>query len=204
MAFGGGVSALRATCKAITGFGVGVRGTACARKMPWHLQLDERGTERLRCSGGGRRIRRLGRRHARGAACWQGQNTRLGWFWAPWPMAWHASEHRTSTNRARTALVRGTRGIFSGRRSCAVLAKQRKGGRGMTYGSRLSTTVRGGVVMKWQARCGLDQTVCYSGGMLGRPTHGWARAVRLGLARQAGWGERAGSENRPKCFSSLF
>jgi hypothetical protein len=73
----------------------------------------------------------------------------------------------------------------------------------MTYGSRLSVTVRGGIVMRWLARCGLDRTVCYSGGMLGRPTHGWARAVRLGLAWQAGLAGLAGPHRVSCPFSDL-
>jgi hypothetical protein len=96
MAFGGGVIAPRATCKAITGSGVGVRGTACARKMSWHLQLDERGTGRCQA------LPRLGRRHACGAACWQGQNTWLGWFGrhGPW-RGMHLSVEPQSTEHGR-------------------------------------------------------------------------------------------------------
>jgi hypothetical protein len=86
MAFGRGVIAPRATCKAITGSGVRVQGTACARKMSWHLQLDERGTGRLRCGRRCQALPRPGHHHTRGAACWQGQNARLGWFrrHGPW------------------------------------------------------------------------------------------------------------------------
>jgi hypothetical protein len=57
----------------------------------------------------------------------------------------------------------------------------------MTYGSRLSATVRGGIVMRWRARCGLDRMVRYSGGMLAGPRTAGRTLCGLGWLGRPVW-----------------